>query len=52
MNLTREEKMKMNLTREEKMKKKMSTILDYSNCILDLCRIIFSDVHCLYMGKF
>jgi len=27
------EKMKMNFT---KMKRKMSTVLDYSNCILDL----------------
>ena len=37
---------------KEKMKMKMSTVLDYSNCILDLYRLVFSDVHCLYMGKF
>jgi len=46
-----EEKMKMNFCQGEKMKKKMSTVMDYSNCILDLYRLIFSDVHCLYMGK-
>ena len=46
-----EEKMKMNFCQGEEMKKKMSTVMDYLNCILDLYRLIFSDVHCLYMGK-
>jgi len=47
-----EEKMKMNFCYEERMKKKMSTVMDYLYCILDLYRLIFSDVHCLYMGKY
>ena len=46
-----EEKMKMNLCYEERMKKKMSTVMDYLYCILDLYRLIFSDVHCLYMWR-
>ena len=50
--MNHEEKMKLNFCYEERMKKKMSTVMDYLYCILDLYRLIFSDVHCLYMGKY
>jgi len=52
----REEKMKMRYTKKRRWRRRRRLFRIcyglYSNCILDLCKLVFCSVHCMDMRKF